>query len=319
MSSLPLDHRAQFGCLCCGTLNLRSKSTRTSPFLTLRAGLSSTFDSLSIPTSFLSCPTCGFIFYDRGLSDSEAQRYYRDYRSEEYFQTRHFFEPFYTRSHHEASSANNITIKPRVHALSQLFHRHHLSIFGPILDYAGDNGLLLSQFLTSLHTPTTSAFVYDLSNQPLSPGIQSWSPTTLTPPRFQCILAMQFLEHVHDPRFTLETLLTLLEPGGILYLEVPYDETFYDASGPDRLRRPILRILDRCRWLQIALDFYSTAFRLYFHCLPPFGYLPMREHLQFFSLSSLRALSDSLSKIPHRILELQRHPNLGSYLLIQKI
>ena len=43
--------------------------------------------------------------------------------------------------------------------------------------------------------------------------------------------------------------------------------------------------------LLLALDVYSTAFRVKLGVLPPFGFVPMREHVSFFTEASLGALA----------------------------
>jgi len=80
-----------------------------------------------------------------------------------------------------------------------------------------------------------------------------------------------------------------LIPRGWLYVEVP-DEIWRNYSAHGKLRDAGLRWLLKRPRLLIAADTLSTACRIKFGVLPPMGFVPMREHLNYFTSEALKAL-----------------------------
>ena len=78
------DHqrRSAAGCLCCGAQALDGETALVSAFVAKQA-----MRSAPELTRILFCRQCGFRFFDRGLSEIEAARYYDDYRSDTYLST----------------------------------------------------------------------------------------------------------------------------------------------------------------------------------------------------------------------------------------
>ena len=78
----------------------------------------------------------------------------------------------------------------------------------------------------------------------------------------------------------------LTNQGGLIYIELPSQQWRSDVhNGP--IRNLLLRLAIKSRKLHQILDLYSTAFRVKIGCLPPLGFVPMREHVNFFTLELL--------------------------------
>lgn len=77
-------------CLCCRGKNLTAESTLTSLFLSRAA-----WEGPPEITELLYCNDCGFRTYRRHLSDTEAKKYYSDYRGKRYAAERSRDEFFY--------------------------------------------------------------------------------------------------------------------------------------------------------------------------------------------------------------------------------
>lgn len=274
----PHLHRSVNGCIACGGYDLERQTQIISGFLADRA-----WGGPPELTELICCRSCGFRFFERGLSDSEAKRFYRDYRGPQYLRQRQRWEPFYTKSRHAGVLAWASTPQRLDNLRSALRIAGAPSQFNSALDHGGGRGDMLSA-VTALRKA-----VYDPSGAPVLKGIESFRQDSALPGDWSLILCCQVLEHISDPSALLRHLSTLLADAGWLYVEVPF-ETWRSGAHNGALRRAWLSSLRRLAPLLITLDMASAAARIHLGRIPPGGFVSMREHLNFFSLESLRAL-----------------------------
>lgn len=299
-------NRADNGqCLCCG-LEIGSQNSLTSLFLSRRA-----WGGDVEPSMTHRCKSCDFAFHGRGLTEEEVGHYYKNYRDENYFIQRHACEPFYTRKVHEGIEGQ-LGGQDRRDALSAYLKANLspslLENSSHILDYAGGTGRLISDL-------PGRKFVFDVSGESPAPGVELIDEMQLKSLSFDIVICAQMLEHATDPAGTVQQLLSLVKPGGALYIEVPYDETWRDFSCSGKIRDVLLSWAQRSRLFNLALDIYGTAFRVKFKILPPFAFVPVREHLNYFSPKSLEALALSLKT---EVINVGRVPLLGTVIAIKK-
>lgn len=270
--------RADDGCLCCRSSELCAETTVISPFLAERA-----LQSAPALTRIVFCQKCGLRFFDRGLSATEAARYYAAYRSSDYFSERHRHEPFYTRRAHDRIASWLRSQQRRVALAGALAGCGAPEHFESVLDYGGGDGGLIADL------PADMRATFDLSGAAATEGTVQVAEADMAARQWSLAVCAQTLEHVSDPHATLATLAGLLSPQGWLYLEVP-DEMWSNHTLAGNARDHWLRWLAGRRILLVATDTMSTACRILFGFLPPFGFIPMREHLQYFTESALAAL-----------------------------
>ncbi len=302
-----IKNRGEDGaCLCCGG-ELNRKLSLTSEFISKRAW------GGEIEYSYTNkCKNCGFAFHSRGLLDEEISKYYLNYRDEQYFINRNYSEFFYTRKAHEELD-NQLDGLTRRNAL-----KHYLDSFRvlsseanldfTILDYGGGTGRLIKDL-------PGQKYVYDVSGEQPVSSVTGISENQFKSYSFNLVVCAQMLEHATDPSLVIQQLFDRVLNGGYLYIEVPYDETWTDYSGDGVIRNSVLYLAKRNRLFNILLDTYGTAFRVKFKILPPFAYVPVREHLQYFTPKSLASLA---SKIGGKVVDVSRIDNLGTVLLVQK-
>lgn len=275
-----LDHqrRSAAGCLCCGNGNLQFETQVVSGFLAERA-----WGGPPQTTRLMICPACGFRFFDRGLSDVEMTKYYRNYRDAQYVHDRCRWEPFYTKGQHAALLAwTNSTV--RFDALRQVMAGSNAPArFASALDHGGDQG----QMLTAIEADRKA--VFEPSACPAMPGIESYTDSAKLPGGWDLILSCQVLEHVSAPTAYLRQIGTLLADSGWLYLEVPV-ESWQSAPGSEALRAVCLQQILRFRPLLMAADLICTVSRIKLGRLPPLGFVAMREHLNYFTAEALGAI-----------------------------
>lgn len=154
-------------------------------------------------------------------------------------------------------------------------------------DYGGGDGALISEVRAS------RKISFDPSGNGGRNGIEVIGERAALPQDVDLVTCAQVLEHVSDPAALVDDMILLLRPGGLLYLEVPDQiwRRFTDLS----LSRAATEWLCAHPRLMLAADIYSTAFRVKMGFLPPFGFVPMREHINFFSATALRSIASRVS------------------------
>lgn len=204
---------------------------------------------------------------------------YAQYRSDEYQRERQKDEPFYTKRAHAAVEASERSPERRQAFQKMLGDLGILDGLGSVLDFGGADG----RFIADL--PAKRKAVYDISGTAAVEGIEHANASALLE-SWDLVVCAQTLEHISDPMEFVRRLMALARPGGHVYLEVPR-QFWKNWTIEGRLRDRTMLLALHHRWLHIALDVYSTAFRIKAGVLPPFGLVPMREHLNFFSVSAL--------------------------------
>lgn len=275
MTALDPADRSKEGCLCCGSADLAIEHTAISPYLAWKA-----WSGAPEPCRLHTCPICDFRFYDRGLTDEQGAAYYSGYRDERYYQDRHQREPFYTRAVHENIAKRLSSTERRERLASMLVDAGIHTQFDCVVDYGGGDGSLI------LDLDAARKVSFDFSGAPGLPGIEVIATAAALPDHADLITCAQVLEHVSDPQALLDAMIALLRPGGLVYLEVP--DQIWRRAGP-KLGRRALGWLCRHPSLLLAADIYGTAFRVKTGILPPLGFVPMREHINFFSAQALQA------------------------------
>jgi hypothetical protein len=212
------------------------------------------------------------MFYNPRLDDADLRREYENFRSEEYQQMRHAFEPWFTSKFNE-ELASVSSYKTRRAKLGPILRQN----IGDrkitrILDYGGDRGDLVSGLLDN-----AEPFVYDISGAPAAPGV------TATNNPAECkadlIISSNVLEHVGFPRLLVSGILQAAPEGGLVFLEVPCEFPF----GLSRIFR---------RLAQIGVLALTRPALLRFVVRPASLYM-MHEHINYFSEQALTTLMRS--------------------------
>lgn len=273
--------RTHVGCLCCGHQILTVETTLISGFLAERI-----WRKPPELTRIAFCNHCGFRFFKRGLSNEEVSALYKNYRDNEYFRARNHWEPFYTRAKHDAvvSWARSPS---RLADLRYYFDKAGLPAkFNYALDHGGNDGYML------LGLDAETKVVFDPSGCKALPGISAIQNAECIPIGCDIFLSCQVLEHVSNPRDYLRQASALCTDGAHLYIEVP-DEQWTNRVAHSRSRDAWLKFLLRHHHLLVAADVFSTSCRVIFGFLPPMSFIPMREHLNYFTIQALDALVSS--------------------------
>ena len=171
--------------------------------------------------------------------------------------------------------------------LHQTLARHiDPAAIGSVLDYGGDRGQILSE------GPGRLRYVFDLSGVKPIAGIQSLpDEAALSQTRVDLILLCEVLEHASEPVDLLQRMANHLQPGGLVFVTVPYEQISLADIPAGAWYRSYVASLQRHPALLRWIDFYSTASRVKLGRIPPFGLAKMHEHLNLFTAAALgRAL-----------------------------
>lgn len=272
-----------FKCPCCDSDSKTAYPAVVSPFVAAYA-----LEEKPARTRLLECATCGFRFFEDRFTEAEAAKLYAGYRNERYYRVRHRHEPWYTRKAHEAVGASDPSVAEARRNEVERFLRAHVDVseLETILDFGGDRGQIIPRGIGKERS------VYEISDAIPIPGVSKiGSAAELRGRAFDLVLLCHVLEHCSEPKTVIEELRPLLTATrGVLYVEVPFERASLRWLGK---RQGYARYLDALRQvppLLVALDLYSTLFRVKWDVLPPLGFVKMHEHINFFDEGSLSRL-----------------------------
>jgi len=279
LSDIPIFRNSH--CLCCGGRSFSASLAILSAFLSSRA-----FRLPPTITTLYECLDCGFRWSKRGLSDDEVSSLYVGYRDELYFIQRSSFEPWYSREINDGIGSE-LAMPKRRKTLMDLLRKCDINLDGlkKIADHGGDRGQMLLSFTAQVKK------VYDISGASLDPGIERIENIQSELNNFDLVLSCHVLEHLNDPKEGLLEALSLVKGNGLIYLELP-NEIWTGPYQPPFQRKLLTWLASKPRLLMCS-DFICTAFRVKLKFIPPLGFLVIREHLQYFTIESIKKLMTS--------------------------
>ena len=248
-------------CVICEQPIKRLKKALVAPFVARRI-----WNREPFCVDLVECTNCGFMFYNPRLEDEELQREYAGWRSPDYLEMRHSFEPWYTAKFNqdlgsaELYESRQALLRPLLEKVTggRKINR--------VLDYGGDHGDLIKGLFQN-----ADLFLYDISGSTPLPGVTATKdPAGIKP---DLIVNSNVLEHVGFPRVLVDQILAAAPDGGLMFVEVP-------CEIPLGLYRVSRRIA------QVALMSVKRP-ALLRHILRPASLYMMHEHINYFTERSL--------------------------------
>jgi hypothetical protein len=226
-------------CIICQNRALESRPAILMPFLAHRifdwkpSVIDESWALNTIPTgtaysicNSLYCPNCDFLFLDMRFDDSELQKLYNDYRGEEYTRVRDIYEPGYMQRN-VGLNVQNIYIDAIEEYLSP-----YLKSSPTVLDWGGDTGLNTPFLKTCKRLD-----IYEISGKEVVPGARSVTLEAARKERYDLVVCCQVLEHVSFPSKVLELMRSCMNPGTVLYLELPHEDVMRHGIGGSGKKR----------------------------------------------------------------------------------
>lgn len=268
-------------CLICGSQNIETKDTVVSDFVMAR--ICSDFSSKGISnykTNLCFCKDCTFAFYDYRFNDDESARLYADYRCTEYQKVREKYECWYTSKVNDALNGDSIALCSQKQVIEQIIKKNVKHELISALDYGGNEGRTFTDLIG-----TQEKYVFDISGVPTIKGVIGISDfEELKGHSFDFIMCNHLFEHLADP---IDVLLKIKEIGKedtIYYIEVPSENPFIKGDK--------FSIKNN---ISIAFNPNFNIFKLakYFFKLRRQPFMPMKEHINFFTTKSIRLLAEN--------------------------
>lgn len=274
-----IEGRFAGGCIACGGKRLRKEWTVISSFFAERALLGK-----PQVIALFKCCECGTQHFDFLATDEQLARLYCGYRGEEYFRQRHAFEPWYTAGIN-SGMGGEIGMSKRREALKRALAQAAVhSHFRGVLDHGGDRGQMLSDLSAERKA------VYEISGVSGESGIESIGEEEMRAAKWDLILSCHVLEHQSCPAALVSDLVSLGHPGTVYFIEVPNESVASRRINSTDLQRYWLGWLIERPLLFKWFDFLATGVRSRLGLTLPFLFVPLREHLTFFTVEGLQAL-----------------------------
>lgn len=166
----------------------------------------------SVTTRMRLCLGCSLLFLTPRFSEDELARLY----DPAYFARRAEYEPGWKPADHDHADQVRDSERQRRALISRIVAPFSAGI-GSILDMGGGKGSLIPD-LPSL----TRAMVCDPGVRETEPHVQRVASAKEAGP-VDMVMSTHVLEHLNDPRSFLTQLAGMVRPGGLIYLEVPYE------------------------------------------------------------------------------------------------
>jgi SAM-dependent methyltransferase len=171
-------------------------------------------------TSVRICKHCGFVGPEMCFSSDLLKGLYKDYRSESYNRDRSNYEPYYARIQNLVGKDVR-EVETRLGNLDSLLEKNvDIKKLSSILDWGGGEGRFIPRSLVK-----KEVFILDVSDEPLVN--ERFTRIECPPPdrMFDYIQVCHVLEHVSSPHEFVKNVVKFLKPGGLLYIEVPQDQS----------------------------------------------------------------------------------------------
>ena len=267
-------------CIICGSDDIETRDTFFSDFVMAR--ITDGFEpdkGMNRPVKLCFCRKCTFAFYDYRLTDEEADLLYKDYRGEEYQRTRERYECFYTSKVNNALNSDALSLKHQKENITRVVSEYIKGGIETALDYGGNEGRTFTESLG-----TREKYVYDISGVKTVDGVRCISDRQeLFSHRYDLIMCNQLFEHLADPAEVLGFIRSLGDNDTYFYIEVPGENPFIMNNK--------FGILKNIPMFFNPIYSKTRLVKYYFH-RKKLPFMPMHEHINFFTPKSIRMLGE---------------------------
>lgn len=271
-------------CPICGGLGIVQAHGRIAPFILELRG--NTNDAPR-NTTLCRCDSCDFVYFSHRFDDDTLAAMYSGYRNERYLSIRRRWEPWYSRNANLASQPGSEAVAERISFVTEIVRSYiEMDTLRNIVDYGGDEG----QFFPADYTGPK--FVIEVSGKRLLAGVQAVSSLDEVPEKPHLVIAAHLLEHLVDPAAMVKEVRSAVADDGLFYVEVPLDRPKVRQWHAGTSYRRFLEWASANRQTWVAADFVSGMARNFGRTVPRLGAIKQSEHINYFSIQSLRALLD---------------------------
>lgn len=265
-------------CIICGSEDIQTIDTIISDFVMARIDSDFEEHHNNSPTKLCFCRTCTFAFYEYRFTSSEEKALYKNYRDEAYQKTREKYECWYTEKVN--AEINKGEADRQQKCIKKMLIKNGFSDIKTALDFGGNQG---STFYHSLGSE--AKYVYDISGAPPLLGIHGIRDySELSRNHYDFIMCNMVFEHLSEPYTVLEELYNIGDNTTVYYIEVPGENPFVNGNKFSAFKN-----------LHLVLNKKYSLVRLvkYYLKLKKQPYMPMKEHINFFTQKSLSTMIEN--------------------------
>lgn len=285
-------------CLICGSAKIEMIDTIVSDFVMARVNKDFQPGN-NYRTKLCFCKDCSFAFYDYRLSQEEEYSLYKDYRGDTYQALREYYECWYTKKINYIINSDDIALNEQRKQITNMLLKNTNQEIKIALDYGGNEGKSFTKEIG-----TREKYVYDISGiQPVC-GVNSISnQEELRKYVFDFIMCNMLFEHLSWPLETLKVISGLGNKNTLFYIEVPSENPFVKGNKFSLVKN-----------LHLVFNRNYSLFRLikYYFKTSHSCFMPMKEHINFFTMDSLRKMMEVSSLQVLDIEETDRNSSLGT-------
>lgn len=275
-------------CIICDSSDIESKDTIVSDFVMKRIAPDA---KENYPTKICFCKKCTFAFYEYRINESEENYLYRNYRDLDYQKCREESEYWYTQKINDALNSDSQGLSEQRRVIKKILEENDIKNIKNALDYGGNEG---KTFFDELGLD--NKYVYDISGIKTINGIKSISDySELKKLNFDFIMCNMLFEHLSDPNSLLASLKNLGDENTKYYIEVPSENPFIKGDKFSLFKHLELVFNPRLDFFKLVKYYFKTR-------KEPF--MPMKEHINFFTVNSMREM---IEKCGFKVLDIQEN------------
>lgn len=261
-------------CLICGSENIQPVETMVSEFVSDRIGKEPQ------KTQLCFCKDCTFAYYDYRLSDEENTKLYRNYRDSSYQITRQKYEYWYNEKVNNALNNDAIALSEQQRVIKKIISENIPTELKVALDYGGNEGRTFCEPIG-----TQERYVYDISGVNTINGVNNISDVNgLHAHSYDFIMCNMLFEHLSNPVNTLKELKEIGNGNTYYYIEVPSENPFVKQNKFSISKN--LKLLFSPLYNKLDLVRYYLKQR-------KMPFMPMKEHVNFFTVQSMRTFIEN--------------------------
>lgn len=265
-------------CMICGNTKLEYKDTIVSNFVMSR--ICNSFDgNNNIKTRLCFCPSCTFAFYEYRMTDDEQSKLYKNYRDEEYQKTREKYECWYTSKINDALNNDKIALNEQRRVIERMIDDNSDVPLNISLDWGGNEGRTFTRKMGA-----KERYVYDISGVPTVKGVKGLTGMSdVKKHQYDFVMCNMLFEHLSYPVELLGELKDIGDNKTLYYIEVPSENPF------------MINKFSIFHNIKLLFNLKYSNYRLakYYLIRRKQPFMPMAEHINFFTIKSMKVMLES--------------------------
>ena len=241
-------------------------------------------------TRLFECRTCGHRWFEDRYNHEEMKRLYSRYRGKDYLSIRMKHEPWYS-AKTNSSNLDALIIMKRKEGLIRFLSTVMISDVHQvtIADVGGDAGQFIPLELAR------HSFVVEASEQIPVAGVTRVHAIGDIPHLINLVICAHVLEHIPSPVQFIADIANSsnLSSDCFFYIEVPLERFRISSLLQQPIYRKYIDSVLAIGWMAIGLDFLSVLARSYLGIIFPPLLIRLHEHINFYTVQSLRSLAEA--------------------------